>query len=275
MTTRLIVNADDYARTPEVARGIRQAHRRGIVTSTTAMMNMAGAGQDLQLAHGECPRLGLGVHLVLTSGRPLTSPACVPSLVDGDGNLRKLEHFLARLDLVKVDEVEAEWRAQVERFQAIAGRLPDHLDSHHHSSYFTEDLFRLMLELASEYGCAIRLAFAQGAEAGMIGLPVELASAIAEFAPRLMAEYRPRGPDAFYPSFYDEQATRQELIAILDRLPEGTFELMCHPGHVDAALLAGSTYARQREAELAILTDPSLKEAVEARGIELISYRDL
>ena len=258
-----------------MARGIRETHRRGIVTSTTAMMNMPGAGQDLQLAHGECPRLGLGVHLVLTSGRPLSSPARVPSLVDGDGRFHKLEPFLARLDSVRVDEVEAEWRAQVGRFRAVAGRLPDHLDSHHHSSYFTEDLFRLMLEFAREYGCAIRLAFAQDAEAGMIGLPAELAGAIAEFAPRLTAEYRPRVPDAFYASFYDERATRDELIGILDRVPEGTHELMCHPGHVDAALLAGSTYARQREAEFAILTDPSLKEEVQARGIQLISFQEL
>ena len=275
MSIRLIVNADDYARTPEVARGIRQAHRRGIVTSTTAMMNMPGAGQDLHLALGECPRLGLGVHLVLTSGRPLSSPSRVPSLVDGDGNFRPLERFLAGLDSVRVGEVEAEWRAQVGRFHAVADRLPDHLDSHHHSSYFTEDLFRLMLVLAREYGCPIRLAFAQGSQAGMIGLPAELGGAIAEFAPRLTAEFRPRGPDAFYPSFYDEQATRPELIGILDRLPEGTFELMCHPGYVDAALLAGSVYARQREAELGILTDPSLKEEVQARRIQLISFQEL
>lgn len=274
MSTRLIVNADDYARTPEVARGIRQAHRRGIVTSTTAMMNMPGAGQDLQLALGECPRLGLGVHLVLTSGRPLSGPARVPSLVDGDGDFYKLEPFLARLASLRVDEVEMEWRAQVGRFRAVAGRLPDHLDSHHHSSYFTEDLFRLMLELAHEYGCPIRLAFAQGA-AGMIGLPAQLAAGIAEFAPRLTAEYRPRAPDAFYAGFYDEQATHQELIEILDSLPQGSSELMCHPGYVDAALLAGSIYARQREAELEILTDPSLKDAIRARRIELISFRDL
>lgn len=275
MSARLIVNADDYARTPEVSRGIRQAHVRGIVTSTTAMMNMPGAARDLQLALAECPRLGLGVHLVLTSGRPLTGRARVPSLVDGDGNFRPLEPFLARLDSVRLDEVEAEWRAQVGRFLAAAGRPPDHLDSHHHSSYFTEDLFRLMLQLAREFGCAVRLASAQGEGADMIGLPPQLASEIAEFAPRLTAEYRPRAPDAFYPTFYDDQATRQGLDRILGDLAEGASELMCHPGYVDAALLAGSTYNRQREAELEILTDPNLRQAIQARGIELVAFRDL
>jgi predicted glycoside hydrolase/deacetylase ChbG (UPF0249 family) len=71
MTLRLIVNADDYGRTPGVSRGIREAHRRGIVTSTTCMMNMPAVVDDIALALEETPRLGLGVHLVLTSGRPL------------------------------------------------------------------------------------------------------------------------------------------------------------------------------------------------------------
>lgn len=275
MSTRLIVNADDYARTPEVARGIRDAHRRGIVTSTTAMMNMPGAGRDLRLALDECPDLGLGVHLVLTSGRPISGAARVPSLVDGGGSFYPLEAFLSRLDSIRPDEVETEWRAQVGRFRAVAGRLPDHLDSHHHTSYFTENLFRMMLELAREFGCGVRLAFAQGAGAGMIGLPSQLAAGIAEFAPRLKAEYLPPGPDAFYASFYDQQATREELIGILGRLPPGSSELMCHPGYVDAALLAGSTYARQRQSELEILTDPRLRDEVRARRIQLISFRDL
>ena len=80
---RLIVNADDYGRTPGVSRGIRQAHLRGIVTSTTAMMNMPAIEEDLQAALEETPELGLGVHLVLTCGAPLSPSGRVSTIAGG------------------------------------------------------------------------------------------------------------------------------------------------------------------------------------------------
>ncbi|HCS39550.1 MAG TPA: hypothetical protein DIW44_08195 [Anaerolineaceae bacterium] len=83
MSKRLIVNADDYGHTHGVSQGIRLAHLRGIVTSTTAMMNYRGAEDDLRKATHECPRLGLGLHLVLTSGNPVLPVEKVPDLVDG------------------------------------------------------------------------------------------------------------------------------------------------------------------------------------------------
>lgn len=132
-----------------------------------------------------------------------------------------------------------------------------------------------MLELAQGYRCAIRLALTQGNDGNLIGLPEELASSIREFSPRLIASFKPRRPDAFYAIFYDQFATRHELLRIVENLPDGTFEVMCHPGYVDRALLSGSSYARQREAELEILTDPGVKAAIEARGIRLITFGDL
>ena len=76
---RLIVNADDYGRTRGVSAGIREAHLHGIVTSTTAMMNFPGVQADLARACDDCPQLGLGVHLVLTAGRPLRPAENVPT----------------------------------------------------------------------------------------------------------------------------------------------------------------------------------------------------
>ncbi|MEK7278341.1 MAG: ChbG/HpnK family deacetylase, partial [Chloroflexota bacterium] len=85
MTKQLIVNADDYGRTPSVSGGIRHAHLRGVVTTTTAMMNMPSVENDIRLALEECPNLCLGVHLVLTAGRPVLPPERVPSLAASDG----------------------------------------------------------------------------------------------------------------------------------------------------------------------------------------------
>jgi predicted glycoside hydrolase/deacetylase ChbG (UPF0249 family) len=111
---RLIVNADDYGRTLAVSRGIRQAHRQGIVTSTSVMMNMPNADEDLHLAQLEVPRLGLGVHLTLTAGRPLCAPENVPTLVDDEGQFWRLEDFILRLDGINLNEVLLEWHLQAE-----------------------------------------------------------------------------------------------------------------------------------------------------------------
>jgi predicted glycoside hydrolase/deacetylase ChbG (UPF0249 family) len=84
MGKQLIVNADDYGRTAGVVEGILRAHQQGIVTSTTAMMNMPGIEAALQRAQSY-PDLGLGIHLVFSAWRPLLPPERIPSLVDDDG----------------------------------------------------------------------------------------------------------------------------------------------------------------------------------------------
>lgn len=265
--TRLIINSDDYGRSPDISRGIREAHLRGVVTSTTCMMNIPTTAEDVAIALRETPTLGLGVHLVLTMGRPISAPETVRSLTDEQGNFFKLGAFTQRVSDLDIDEVKAEWHAQIEAFVRAAGRRPTHLDSHHHASYFSTPLFRAMLELASEYDCAIRFPFAEE-------VWDELAETQAH-VPDLMKEFHPPHPDHFVADFYDEGATHEHLMAILDRLPGDTVELMCHPGHVDEAFARESVYNFQRERELQILTDPSIREAIQARGIQLISFADL
>lgn len=276
MPLRLIINADDYGRTPEISRGIREAHLRGLVTSTTAMMNMPSVAADIKIALQETPHLGLGVHLVLTAGKPLLPASQVPSLITPAGNFLKLEALVSRAPSLNPAEAKAEWRAQIEAFIAVAGKKPTHLDSHHHSSYFTPGLFQAMLELAREDGLAIRLPIAHSAAQNIDGLPDELAPAMLESGTQLLEHFQPRSPDAFFASFYDETATRGEFLRILSHfLPNGTFEIMCHPGYVDEAFAKASVYAYQRQIELEILTDPAMRQEVEKRGIQLISFAQL
>jgi predicted glycoside hydrolase/deacetylase ChbG (UPF0249 family) len=271
---RLIINSDDYGRTPEVSRGIRESHVRGVVTSTTCMMNIPTTPADITIALRETPKLGLGVHLVLTADRPLLPRERVKSITDGNGDFLRLDALISHIPQVDAAEVKQEWHAQIEAFIKAAGRKPTHLDSHHHSSYFSPALFQAMLELAKEYNCAIRLPIVRGSDE-MAGLPSELIGPIRKYAPELLGKFSPRRPAAFFASFYVELATREELVRILDELGEGTFEIMCHPGHVDKTLLAASSYARQRETELEILTDPSIRAGIESRGIELITFAEL
>ena len=263
---QLIINSDDYGRTPEISHGIREAHLHGVVTSTTCMMNIPTTADDIAIALKEAPNLGMGVHLVLTMGRPISAPESVPSIVDENGNFFKYTPLVEHLTTLNMDEVKKEWRSQIEAFIKASGRKPTHIDSHHHSSYFSPNLFRGMLELAQEYDCAIRFPF------------TEVSSEIeetAKHAPDLMQEFNPRRPDVFFVNFYDKTATEEDLLRIISSVEEGKSEIMCHPGYVDDAFAKESVYNFQRERELKILTEAAIKQAIEAQNIKLITFADL
>ncbi len=270
---QLIINSDDYGRTPEISRGIREAHLNGVVSSTTCMMNIPTTAADVAVAVQETPRLGLGVHLVLTMGRPILPKEAVPSIVDANGNHFKYDPFIANIPNLRMDEVKAEWRAQIEAFIRAAGRKPTHLDSHHHSSFFTPELFRGMLEIASEYDVPIRNPIAYG-DNPTAGMPA-VAHPMSDHAPRLIREFKARTTDTIFVDFYDEGATYEMFYDILNKLPEGTSEIMCHPGYVDDAFAKESSYNFQRERELKILTDPVVKQAIAEHGIALTTFAEL
>jgi predicted glycoside hydrolase/deacetylase ChbG (UPF0249 family) len=82
-------------------------------------------------------------------------------------------------------------------------------------------------------------------------------------------------PDRFEGSFYDQGATREGLLRILAGLSLGTTELMCHPAVVDDELRSSSSYAEPRARELAVLSDPEARLAVQASGIRLIHFGEL
>ena len=266
---QLIINSDDYGRTPDISRGIREAHLRGVVTSTTCMMNIPTTAADIAVALKETPMLGMGVHLVLTMGKPILTREAVraASTTDENGNFFKYTPFIEHLSTINMDDVKAEWRSQIEAFIKASGRKPTHLDSHHHSSYFSPELFHAMLEFAKEYDCAIRLPFTND-----VSSELEETNKI---VPELIKQFDPRKPDAFVVNFYDEGATQATLLNIINNLSNGTSEIMCHPGYVDDAFASESVYNRQRERELKILTDPSIKKAVLANGIKLITFAEL
>jgi chitin disaccharide deacetylase len=278
MSRRLIMKADDYGRTPGVSAGIRYAHLHGIVTSTSALMTRPGTAADLKLAQEECPQLEIGVHLIVTSGPSLLSPEQIPSLTGGTPGFRGLLDLTEDLQNIVLEEVQAELRAQVEQFVKVTGKAPGHLDSHHHFVYFREDLFETVAALAFEYQCPIRMQLPPpGCLIG--GVPEHLLPDMFRFMPRLAAQYGIRFPDYFYDGWYDEYATRSEFKRAAAALPpNSTTEMMCHPGYVDAGLLdavEGSVYCQQRENEIGILTDPTVKTFLMEQEIELINFNQL
>ena len=278
MTPRLIVNADDYGHTDGVSAGIREAYQVGIVTSTSAMMNKPAVVTALEAAKA-CPGLGIGVHLVLTSGSPLLPAEKVPSLVTPEKKFHNQEGFIKHIHDIDLAEVWAEWNAQVEKFVALSGRAPDHLDSHHHSSYFTPALFEMMLKLADQYGCAIRRPQWELGSDPSESLPAPYTKEGVAEMHRLLAQYHPRTTDGFTDEFYGDGATLENLLAILSRNAEGSadhsLEIMTHPAVVDAELRAASTYNETRGLERVLLQHPQMLAYIESHSIELINFAQL
>ena len=275
---RLIVNADDYGLTAGVSSGIRRVHLEGILTSTTALMNRPNVEAELKIAARECPKLGIGVHLNLTSGEPVLPAEQVPTLMKV---LDPHDHGLQQLDMIgqlSLAEVEAEWRAQIEKFVRFTGHGPDHLDSHHHSSYYTPELCTLMLNLAREYRCPIRSPFANPDEPNFIfdDLPAELRDRSKQEVSKILIDAIdvPK-PDHFIADFYDEDVSEETLFRIIDNLPEGVSELMTHPGYHDSDLTDFSIYNQPRLRELDLLTSAAVRERLKANQIELISFGKL
>lgn len=246
----LIVNADDLGRTSGINAGIAAAHAHGIVTSATLMVTHAAAREVPALSRAH-PRLGIGLHVALTGGRPALPPEQVASLVDTQGRLPAQP---AGLTCATEAHVRAELRAQLALFERLLGRRPTHLDSHHHAHRLPH-VRAAVLELACESGLPVRLASPEMAE------PLRAAGVTTT--------------DVFIERFFGDEARLETLLAIVGALAPGVSELMCHPAHVDDELRASSSYAQPRERELAALTHPATRAAVRAAGARLIGFGEL
>lgn len=247
---RLIVNADDLGRTHGINTGVFEAHRLGIVTSATAMVNYESVREAAAMSR-ENPKLGIGLHIALTGGRTALPAAQVPSLVDARGAQPAKPEGLGR---PRPEEIAAEVEAQFARFIEVFGRKPTHLDSHHHS-HRRPDVLEAVKAIAAREGLPVRNA------GGAMGEALKAAGL--------------RTSDAFEERFFDEGVTVSNLVHIIEHLPEGSTELMCHPAHADAELAASSSYAAVRVLELAALCDPSVKSARARADIRLIAFSEL
>ena len=280
MTRQLIVNADDFGRSRGVSEGILRAHRDGLVTSTTAMMNMPGVTHDLQRALTEAPRLGLGVHLTFTVGRPLMMMEWVRSLVDEHDHFLSQAAIMQQPTRIDPDELLSELKAQVNTFKNALGRLPDHLDAHHFVHLYPP-LFRVYLDLADSLNLPIRLPIPRQPTAleqipALLGnLPREMLEPILQADWALLAGRSIRTTDHFVMSFFGHDTSVAHLLQALEQLPEGVTELMTHPGLADEHIRAESNYHVEREAELATLTDPQVLAQAQKLDIELVSYAQL
>jgi len=220
----LIFNADDFGYSRGTNYGILETFKKGIVTSATMMMNMEGTEHAVEIAK-QHKELGVGIHLVLTCGKPLSEVHEVNTLVDEKGRFYKNPKVLFEAE-IDIRQVEKEWRKQIESFFAY-GLTPTHLDSHHHV-HFYEKLRLVIQKLAKEFSLPVRI------------------------FPN-MGSIRPFS-DVFVGDFFGKGISHELLYGIVEKAKDGqVIEVMTHPAYVDADLLAGSSYNLDRIKETELL----------------------
>jgi predicted glycoside hydrolase/deacetylase ChbG (UPF0249 family) len=243
----LVVNADDLGRSPGVNAGIFEAHRSGLVTSATLMVGFAAA-EAAARALDDHPELGVGLHVTLTGAAPTLPVMRVRSLVGADGRFPSRPDGIDDPDPL---ELRAEIEHQLARFEQLTRRQPTHLDSHHHSHRHP----------------VVREALIEVAR--VRGLPVRSSSE--EIRRRLRQSGLPT-TDYFVERFYGDATTLEVLLDVLRAVGPGSTELMCHPGRVDDELRSGSSYAYERERELAVLCHPAARSLAAELGLRLVRF---
>ena len=284
----LIVNADDLGWTDGVNRGIVEAFHHGIVTSTSLLANGAAFAGGVEAARS-APGLGVGVHLNLSDGPPVADRETVTSLLNNDGEFAGgPENLLlrrARRGLL-LAEVENEWDAQIQKVRD-AGISPTHLDGHKHV-HMLPGLFEIALKLAKRHdigairvaleASSLRAALSSGSKqnAGVVmkqGVQARGLKLLARDAREQAQRAGISTADYFCGIAQTGELTREGVEQFVKSLPDGTTELMCHPGYADAALQKTPTRLQDsRQTELRILTDTGIRNLVASMGIRLIDY---
>ncbi|MET0416747.1 MAG: polysaccharide deacetylase family protein [Actinoplanes sp.] len=245
----LIVNCDDFGMSATVNAAVIRAVEEGIATSCSLMVPCPAAPQAMALLKDR-PHVPFGIHLTLVcdtgdrSWGPLTAHERVPSLLDDDGALVTPGRTAELLARARIDEVELEFRAQIDAVLA-AGLAPTHVDWHCLADGGRDDIFDLTLALADEYGVALRVwRETNYRKARRVG--------------------RPAVDHPFLDSFNTDQTRYAEL---LRAVPPGLSEWAVHPG---AATDPGGEI---RRTDLDFLVSPAAREIVRREGIILIDYR--
>lgn len=229
---KVVINGDDYGFTEGITEGIIFGHLRGIISSTTVLVNSQNIEESAKKAK-KCPNLGFGVHLNLTLGKPLTNGK---TIVDSKGNFFNKKYL--NLESMDKEDIYIEWKAQIDRFIELFNKKPTHLDSHHsvHDQGYT---YAITERLCKEYDMTCRrhnkFKFCSG----------------------------------FYG---EDATAKTLISILEDNKDEQYIELMVHPGYSDCRLREISSYNDYRLKELVTLCECKVKNYIKENNIELVTY---
>ena len=290
---RLIINADDFGLTAGVNRAIAEAHQRGIVTSATLMANSQAFDEAVAIARSATGNnFSVGCHVVLLDGEPLLPATQVPSLLEPKNGASCFRESLNGFAVASFrhqlnsEEIEAETAAQIGRLQA-AGIQPSHFDTHKHAHMFPAVLRPLLRGAKSKGVAAVRNPFGQVwplplaslLQTRQVWIRFAQLNVLRNFAGNFRREVEAHGlrtTDGSLGVLVTGVLDLKLFTAIVESIPDGTWEFVCHPGYNDADLDNVRTRLRgSRQQELSLLTSPEAKDLLRRRGVELISYHEL
>lgn len=299
----LIVTADDFGASANINEGTCRAVENGVVNTISAMTNFPGSIGKLEALHEKHPHIGIGVHLNITTGRPLCGYARVPSLSGSTGDFHSVSQLLPKIRGICLDDLKRELTAQVEAL--LGGGIPvDHLTNQHGVLSLYPVFFDVVVDLAREYDLPVRSPVAaslkyshvfRGAATRRRGLKIAAGfflrhpimalnllpcaglRSMEGLSQKLDAGPIPH-PDLLIDCFWG-RPTLSNMLHILNNLPPGVSELVIHAGtglrdeHYPAGLDVG--YFQNRQLELAVVESDAVKTLIEELGITLVGYGDL
>ncbi len=269
---RLVVNADDFGRSDEINAAVIRAHREGILTSASLMVNEPACAAAVALAR-ENPRLGVGLHLTFLSGRSALRHDQIPGLVNERNEFTQnpvragFRYFFQR---GLREQLRAEIRAQFQRFAATGLKL-DHVNGHLHL-HLHPVIFGLLMEEAA--GCGItRMRLTRDPfrlnlrlAPGHLWYRAQHALIFHSLARRARPELAGRGiayTGAVFGLLQNARVDENYVLNLLPELPAGDSELYSHPS------------LREFRHEFEALVSPRVVDLVKAQRIQLVRYQDL
>jgi hopanoid biosynthesis associated protein HpnK len=269
---RLIVNADDFGRTGSINEAVVRAHREGILTSASLMVNEPAAAEAIRLAR-ENPNLGVGLHLALVCGASTLPPEKIPDLADSHGRFSENAPAAGCRYFFRVRcrrQLRAEIEAQVEKFHASGLRL-DHVNGHL-NIHLHPVVLDILEENAARWGIrALRLTrdrFFLNASLASGQWSYRVSHAVIFWwlswrARPLLARRNIRHTAAVFGLLQSGRVDAAYLEKLLPRLPAGDSELYLHPS------------LDHSKSEFDALIDPGVRNLTRQLGLRLIRYQDL
>lgn len=273
----LVVTADDFGLSEGVNRGILEAFHHGLVRNTTVIVNYP----DAQASIKELKSVGgldVGIHLNLTAGPPVSNQKEIPSLVNGKGEFPGLQGFMSRAlgGWINWKEAAKEFRAQMERAIGLGCRLTS-ITSHQHI-HMLPPLLRISAELAKDFGVRF-VRKSRFINSQTFWPPRGKALALYPFSWNVDGKLGRLGllhNDVIFelPPPPIETAIGETKL-LLETLPVGISELVCHPGYSDHVLSERDGYTDQRLHEMKTLVSDHLKHLVFQQDLNICTFRSL
>lgn len=269
---RLIVNADDFGRSHSINRAVIRAHREGILTTASLMVNEPGFEEAVALAK-ENPKLGVGLHLTLLCGRSALPREKIPGLINGRGEFTNnpldagLRYFFRR-ELWR--ELELEIAAQFDRFHATGLKL-DHVNGHLHM-HMHPTVFGILSRRAGEWRTThlrvthdpfwLNAKIAAGEWTYRISHAIIYRS-LCTYLSVVAGIRRLKHTPHVFGLLQNARVNEHYITRLLPLLPAGDSELYSHPSLDDF------------KHEFDALVSPAVKQLARDQHIELIRYQDL